>query len=181
MHTFPLPFARYRRLFTEGARLVIPPTRHVPRESVDPRIKQRSRLHWWIAEREAQEIEPGASALLLDPSGYVTETAAANLIVVRGGNVLTPPRSTVLGGISLQVVEDLCSQLGIPFHEHPLTLDECRSAEEAMISCTSFCLAGVSRLNGKPLAHPGPVFEKLLAGWSQLVGCEIREQILHVG
>src|SRR5437868_5619835 len=66
MHTFPLPFARYRRLFQEGAHLVTPPTRHVPVACIDPRIKQRSRLHWWLADREAQRIEPGAAALLLD-------------------------------------------------------------------------------------------------------------------
>ena len=47
----PLPFARYRRFFEEGARLVIPSTRHVPAVCVDPRIKQRSRLHWWRADR----------------------------------------------------------------------------------------------------------------------------------
>src|SRR5262249_28325474 len=41
MHTFPLPFARYQRFFTEGARLVIPATRHVPAVCVDPRAKQR--------------------------------------------------------------------------------------------------------------------------------------------
>src|SRR5207245_2752073 len=33
LHTFPLPFARYRPLFQSGARLVIPPTRHVPPSS----------------------------------------------------------------------------------------------------------------------------------------------------
>lgn len=181
MHTFPLPFARYRRLFQEGARLVTPRTRHVPPSSVDPRIKQRSRLHWWLAEREAQDIEPGASALLLNESGHVTETAAANFLIVRGGTVLTPPRSSVLNGVSLQVVEELCAGLGIPFAEHPLTPEDCRAADEALLSCTSFCLAGVSRINGTPLAHPGPVFERLLAAWSQLVGREIRGQILRVG
>src|SRR3954464_1523472 len=77
LHTFPLPLARYRRLFTEGARLVVPSVRHVPAASIDPRIKQRSRLHWWRAEREASRLEPGASALLLDSQGHVTETAGA--------------------------------------------------------------------------------------------------------
>src|SRR2546427_3304955 len=58
MHTFPLPFARYRPLFREGARLVVPATRHVSAASVEPRIKQRSRLHWWLAEQEARAVEP---------------------------------------------------------------------------------------------------------------------------
>src|SRR5207249_5359782 len=83
MHTFPLPFVRYRKLFTDGATLVVPPTRHVSATSIDPRAKIRSRMHWWIAEQEAKGIDPAASALLLNATGHVTETSAANFLVVR--------------------------------------------------------------------------------------------------
>jgi branched-chain amino acid aminotransferase len=181
LHTFPLPFARYARLFREGARLVVPATRQVPRECIDPHVKQRSRLHWWLAEQEARQVDPGASALLLDAGGFITETAFANLLVVRGGKVLTPPRSGVLGGVSLQVAEGLCGQLGVPFEERPLRLDDCLAADEAMLSCTSFCLAGVSRLQGTSLAFPGPVFEQLLRAWGGKVGLDVRAQILAGG
>jgi branched-subunit amino acid aminotransferase/4-amino-4-deoxychorismate lyase len=181
LHTFPLPFARYARLFQEGAHLVIPATRHVPAASIDPRVKQRSRLHWWLAGQEAREIEPGASALLLDADGFVTETAFANLLVVRGGAVLTPPRSAVLPGVSLQVVEELCRDLGVPFEERPLRLADCLSADEAMLSGTAFCLAGVSRLAGTALAFPGPVCERLIRAWGGKVGLDVRAQILAGG
>src|SRR5262245_1817200 len=117
MHTFPLPFARYVRLFREGTRLVTPATRHVPAVCVDPRIKMRSRLFWWLAEQEAHAIDPSASALLLDLVGHVTETVAANFLIVKNGIALTPPRASVLDGISLRVVEELCGKLGIRFEE----------------------------------------------------------------
>lgn len=181
LHTFPLPFARYARLFREGARLVVPATRQVPRECIDPHVKQRSRLHWWLAEQEAHQIDPGASALLLDADDFVTETAFANLLVVRGGTVLTPPRSGALAGVSLQVVEELCGQLGTPFEESPLRLADCQAADEAMLSCTSFCLAGVSRMQGTALAFPGPVFERLLRAWGERAGLDVRAQILAAG
>jgi branched-chain amino acid aminotransferase len=178
LHTFPVPFARYARLFREGAHLVVPPTRHVPAECVDPRVKQRSRLHWWLAEREAQLLEPGAFALLLDKEGHVTETAAANFLTVRGGQVLSPQRHSILGGVSLQVTEELCAELGLPFEERPLTLDDCRTADEALLTGTAFCLAGVSRLDGTALPWPGPVTEALAAAWTRLVGLDYRRQIL---
>src|SRR5205807_4940650 len=95
LHTFPLPFAPYRPLFQHGARLVIPPTRHVPASSVDPRIKQRSRLHWWLADRHARATQPGSTALLLDHTGHVTETAASNFLLVLDGAVVSPPRSSI--------------------------------------------------------------------------------------
>ncbi|MBL8794497.1 MAG: aminotransferase class IV [Planctomycetia bacterium] len=180
MHTFPLPMARFHRLFREGARLVIPKLQR-PTASLDPRIKQRSRLLWWLAEQEAHDLDPAASALLLDDTGHVTETAAANLLLVRGGTVLTPPRGTVLNGVSLLTVEELCRQLDVPFREEPLTLTDCLTADEALLSCTSYCLASVSHINGQAIPTGGPIYRQLLAAWSRAVGLDIRAQILANG
>jgi branched-subunit amino acid aminotransferase/4-amino-4-deoxychorismate lyase len=177
MHSFPLPFARYCRFFTEGATLVVPPTRHVPPTSVDPRAKVRSRMHWWIAEQEAKMIDPAASALLLDASGHVTETAAANFLIVRDGTVVTPSRDSILGGISLRAVEELCGELAIPYVERPLTLAECQSADEALLAGTAFCVAGVRRLDGVERRWPGPIWRRLLEAWSARVGLDIEGQI----
>ena len=177
-HTFPLPFARYAGYLRDGVRLVVPSVRHVPAECVDPRIKQRSRLHWWLAEQEVHAADPGAMALLLDRDGHVTETASSNLAVVRAGTVLTPPRTGVLPGVSLQVVEELCGELGVRFEERALTVDDCLAADEAFVTCTSFCLAGVSRINGLPVPWPGPIFGRLVEAWARRVGVDFRGQIL---
>jgi branched-subunit amino acid aminotransferase/4-amino-4-deoxychorismate lyase len=176
VHTFPLPFARYQRLVRDGAVLVTPSVRHV--FGVDPRIKQRSRLAWWIAEQEARRVEPGASALLLDADGFVTETAAANFLVVRGGTVFSPPRAAILNGVSLQVVEELCRDLGVPFEERRLTVEDCRNADEAMLAGTSYCLAGVRRVAGADLSMRGSVRRRLLDEWGRRVGVDIERQIL---
>jgi branched-subunit amino acid aminotransferase/4-amino-4-deoxychorismate lyase len=136
-------------------------------------------MHWWIAEQQAKDVDPEASALLVDAAGHVTETAAANLAVVKDGTVLTPPRATVLNGISLRVVEELCGELGIPFAERPLSLVDCQSADEAMLTCTSYCVAGVRRIDGVELPWPGPVWRRLLAAWSAKVGVDIETQILQ--
>ncbi len=170
----------------------MPAVRHVPAACVDPRIKQRSRLNWWIAEQEARQIEPGASALLLDADGFVTETAGANLLIVRDGAVFSPPRDAVLNGVSLRVVEELCKELGIPFEEARLTVEDCRGADEAMLACTSYCLAGVRRVAGADLPWPphptlSPqggegrvrgIRHRLLDAWGRRVGVEIERQIL---
>jgi branched-chain amino acid aminotransferase len=179
MHTFPLPFGRYRRMLSEGVHLAVPSVRHVPAASVDPRIKQRSRMHWWLADREVQASFPGATALLLNEGGLVTETAAANLLLVREGMVLSPPRTLILEGISLLTIEELCGELRIPFREQPLTLVDCRAANEAMLSSTPYCLAPVRQIDDTVLPCPGPIFERLLAAWSVRVGLDIRAQIVR--
>jgi branched-subunit amino acid aminotransferase/4-amino-4-deoxychorismate lyase len=176
MHTFPLPLKRFAPWYREGARLVTPAAR-APTQSVDPRIKQRSRMHWWLAQHQVHAIDAGASALLLDEEGYLTETAAANFLLVRGGVVYSPPRAAVLGGISLAVTEELCRANGLAFEERPLTREDCPAAEEALLTGTSFCLAGVSRINDIPVPWPGPVYRQLQQAWNQLVGIDIVGQI----
>src|SRR5262245_26179055 len=136
MHTFPLPYARYRRLIEHGADLIVPAVRHVPASCVDPQIKQRSRMHWWLADREVQAAHPGAIALLLDEQGHVTETAAANFLIVKRGTIFSPPTGTVLRGVSLQVVRELSERHGIAFEERPLSAEECLSADEALLTST---------------------------------------------
>lgn len=181
VHTFPLPFGRYHRLVRDGAVLAVPGARHLPIDCLDPRIKQRSRLPWWIAEQEARQIEPGASALLLDADGFVTETASANILLVGDGAVLSPPRDAILNGVSLQVVEELCCELDIPFVETPLVLEDCRNAEEVMLAGTSYCLAGVRLLMAQAkIFHyaPGPIRRRLLDAWGRKVGLDIERQIL---
>lgn len=178
MHTFPLPFHRYAGLFREGVCLVTPSVRHVPPTCVDPRIKQRSRLHWWLADCEVRQRHPGAVALLLDEQGFVTETAGANFLLVRDGAVFSPPRASILGGVSLLVVEELCRDLGVPFTERQLTLTDCLQADEAWLASTPYCLAGVRLINESPINWPGSLLQSVLSLWSDGVGVDIRRQIL---
>ena len=181
MYTFPLPFARYRRLFREGARLAVPSTRQVPAACVEPHIKHRSRLHWWLADREVYHRHPGATAVLLDAEGHLTETAAANLLLVKSRTVLSPPRSSILPGVSLQVVEELCHEQGNPFAERPLTMLDARTADEILLTSTPFCLCGVSSFDGLAVPWPRPMFQLLLAAWSATIGVDIQGQIEKVG
>jgi branched-subunit amino acid aminotransferase/4-amino-4-deoxychorismate lyase len=178
MHTFPLPFSRYQRLISEGATLTISKVRHLPAASVDRRIKHRSRLHWWLADREVHERSPTASALLLDENGHVTETAAANFLLVKDHKVISPPPATILGGISLHVTRELCDRLGILFCEKPMTVAECLEADEAMLTSTPYGLAPVSRLDQRAYPVPGPVTGRLMAAWDETAGLNIRRQIL---
>jgi len=178
MHTFPLPFARYRRLFEEGATLAIPTVRHVPAATVDRHIKQRSRMHWWLADREIQARKPKASALLLDEHGHVTETAAANFLLVQGDTLLSPPLDAILEGISLQVTREICERLGIGFVERPLTVADCLAADEALLTSTPYGLAPVRQIEDHVYPAPGRVAQRLMAAWDKVAGLPISRQIL---
>lgn len=179
MHTLPLAVGRYRRFFAEGVALAVAGSHAAGEDDLaPPPVKHRSRLHWWRADQvvRARADVPAGAVALLDDGRHLTETAIGHLLVVRDGGVLTPPRGTVLDGVSLCVVAELCHRLGVPFREDPLTLADAQAADEAMLCGTAFCLAGVRWLEGGTLPWPGPVFTRLLAAWSDDVGTDIAAQ-----
>src|SRR5262249_21739352 len=137
-----------------------------------------SRLGWWLAEQEARAIDAGAAALLCDLDGHVTETAAANFLIVKDGTIFSPPAESVLEGISLRVTRELCAAGGIPFAERALSVDDCLAADEALLTSTPYGLAGVSRLNAQPLPWPAPTLTRLQQAWNKIVGIDIAKQIL---
>lgn len=175
-YTLPLDPGQFEQRHREGARLipVVAPL------GVDPRVKHRSRLPWWIARDEVQALDADAEPLLIDPDGeLVLETPSANVLVVIGGVMLTPPADRILNGITLGVVEELSRQLGIPFGKAALTLADLASASEVILANSTYCLAGVSRIAGHDVPFPGPMLHRLLDAWSELVGVDVRKQTGH--
>ncbi|HEX6985087.1 MAG TPA: aminotransferase class IV, partial [Planctomycetaceae bacterium] len=63
VHATPIPARLYAEAYEDGIRLVTPPTRAMPAETLSPQIKTRSRLHWHVADAQAERTEPGAKAL----------------------------------------------------------------------------------------------------------------------
>jgi branched-subunit amino acid aminotransferase/4-amino-4-deoxychorismate lyase len=182
LHTFPLPFERYRPFFSHGVALRVAGWQ-ASCGLLGPGVKHRSRLGWWLADqrlRRQADLPLGTVALLLDdPEGSVTETAIGHVLFVKDGVVHTPPHRLVLEGISVRVVEGLCKKLGVAFEERPLPLRACREADEGMICGSGFCLAGVRSLDGHELPWPGPIFLRLLDAWSEAVGVAIDRQFLQ--
>ena len=145
-------------------------------------MKCRSRMHYFLADREVQIRRPGARALLLDEAGNVSETATANVIAYRQGEgLISPPRDRILPGISLATVVELAGRLQIPFVERDLSPADLASADEVLLSSTPSCLLPVTTFDGTPIGdgRPGPVFERLLSTWGNNVDINIAQQADH--
>jgi branched-subunit amino acid aminotransferase/4-amino-4-deoxychorismate lyase len=170
IYAYPLPQHRYRPWWRDGVTLITPSVRHIPPQTLSRQIKHRSRLFWWIAEQELKETEPQGQALLLDTEGNVTETASANFLLIRKGKVLSPPKTKILHGVTLQIVEEICGREKIPFKERDLTVKDFANAQEAFLTCTTYCLAPVRRINDIELPVPGPLYERIRAAWNRIAG-----------
>jgi len=178
-HTFPMPFELWAPKLDTGAHLVTPSIRHVPPQCYDPKMKYRSRMHYYLADKEAQLVDPDASALLLDLAGNVTETSGANFLIVERGTIVSPTLVNTLPGISRATVIELAKQLGIPFVERDIQVHSVMNADEAFTASTPYCLIPVTKINGVPIGdgRPGSGWRQLLAAWSARVGVEIERQI----
>jgi branched-chain amino acid aminotransferase len=178
VHTFPLPFELWSDLYDTGLHLVTVPTRGIPDEVIDPRVKHRSRLHWHLASREAHQVDPAAMAILTDLDGNLTETATGNLCAVDGTTIVTPA-AHVLEGVSREFLVELAGSLGLSVVHAALTPGDLAHADEAFLTSTPHCLLPVTQFNCSPIGSgkPGPVFQKLIEAWSQVVKVNIREQM----
>jgi branched-chain amino acid aminotransferase len=174
MYTYPVPVERYRPFFESGVQLVTAGC-HFTGPFLPPRVKHRSRMVWWLADRA---VPPGAVAVLTaDPTGETfTETAIGNVLFVVDGSVVANDPGLVLDGISVRVVRELCGPLGVPVREEPLTRTLLSAATEVLLTGTGFGLAGVSRVDGRDFPWPGPCYRRLLAAWSALVGVTVADE-----
>jgi branched-chain amino acid aminotransferase len=179
-HTFPLPFELWAGKLVSGMHLVTPSIRHVPPQCYDPKMKCRSRMHYYLADQQARLVDEQASALLLDLDGNVTETSSANFLIVEGGTIVSPTLRNTLPGVSRATVIELAARMGIPFEARDFQPFDAVNAAEAFLASTPYCLMPVTRINGTPIAdgQRGPVYRRLIAGWSELVGLDVERQII---
>jgi branched-subunit amino acid aminotransferase/4-amino-4-deoxychorismate lyase len=178
MHTYPLPFRLWAAKYRTGQSLVTTEIEQVPPTCWSPSLKCRSRMHYYLADRRAAQIEPGARALLLDHDGFVTEASTANVILYSRDGLIAPPGQSVLRGISLAKVCQLAGEMGLLTTERAIRADDVARADEVFLASTPLCMLPVTRFNGRPIGDgaPGPVFQRLIAAWGEQVGLDVVEQ-----
>lgn len=180
---FPLRWtvASMGKLFDTGINAVITSQRAIPATLLDPKIKNRSRIHYLMANIEASQVEGDNNwALLLDPDGFIAEGTGDNFFIVKDGMVITPEGRNILRGISrTYIMEELCVELGIKVVEKNIEPYDVYTADEAFMTGTPFCMLPVTALNGNVIGagKAGDVFGKLIRLWGQKTGVGIVEQI----
>ena len=169
------------KLFDLGINLVIPSQRAIPATLLDPKIKNRSRLFYLMANIEVSKFKGENNwALLLDPDGFITEGTGDNFFMIKGNKLITPEPRNILRGISRQfVIDELAHEVGLHVVEKNIEPYDVYSADEAFVTGTPFCMLPVNSLNGKRVGNsvPGPFFSKLINKWGELVGLDIVSQI----
>ena len=81
VRVMPVGFDRSAKAYREGVHGVITKTQSYPAASVDPKIKHWSRLNFVLADLEANDVEPGALAILTDGDRNITEGTGSNVFI----------------------------------------------------------------------------------------------------
>lgn len=183
---FPLKWtvAALAHLFDSGINAVIPSQRSIPASLLEPKIKNRSRLYYQMANIEVSQMKGEDNwALLLDPDGFITEGTGDNFFIVRKGEILTPEGRNILRGISRDYIFELARQLDMPCRERNLEPYDVYEADEAFMTATPFCILPTVSLNGIAIGDGkmGRVTKSLLAQWSANVRLDIEQQIKDYG
>ena len=166
--------------YREGLDAVIPAQRMIPAHLLDPKVKNRSRIHYLMANIQISNYQgKNAWALLQDPDGFIAEGTGANFFIVRDGVLLTPEPRNILRGISRAYVMELAAELGVECREKNLEVYDVLTADEAFFTSTPFCMRPVVRINGQNISDGkvGPMYTRLIEKWSSSVGIDIIGQI----
>jgi len=145
-----------------GLTLITSKMRRPPPEILDPRIHHANLLNSILAKIEANNA--GADdALMLDTRGFVAETNATHIFIVRDGELATPRVVACPEGITRATVLEICAANRILCDKCDLSLDEVYGAEEVFCTGTMGELAGVIRVDGRTIGdgQVGPMTRRL--------------------
>src|SRR5881409_4177875 len=118
-----------------GLTLITSKIRRPPREVLDARIHHANLLNSILAKIEANNA--GADgALMLDTRGFVAETNATNVFIVREGEVATSRVVSCPQGITRATVIEICAAEKIPCMEADLKLNDVYGADEMFCTGT---------------------------------------------
>jgi branched-chain amino acid aminotransferase len=151
-----------------GLTLITSSVRRPPPEILDPRIHHANLLNSILAKIEANNA--GADdALMLDTRGFVAETNATHVFLVRNGEVATSRVIACPEGITRESVLEICKTSGIPHKETDLTLDDVYRADEMFCTGTMGELAGVIKVDERIIGggEVGPVTRRLSGLFSE--------------
>jgi branched-chain amino acid aminotransferase group I len=146
-----------------GIRLVTSAIRRNNPQSIDSKIHHNNLINNILAKLQADQAGVD-DALMLDLAGFVSETNATNVFVVKRGGVSTPHADSCLPGITRRKVIALAREAAIPMVERNVSLAEVYSADEMFTTGTMGELTPVLEVDGRSIGAgggPGPVTRRL--------------------
>ncbi len=164
-----LIFVKPARLYPEenyshGINVALVSVKRTPKEALNPGIKTGNYLNNVLAKVEARQAG-AADALMLNPTGQLTECTTSNFFFVRDQRLMTPSLDCgILSGITREVVLRLARENGVLVEEGEWPPEILQDAEEAFITGTVKRVMPVTSLDSRPIGEgkPGPITKMMI-------------------
>ncbi|KAL8546918.1 hypothetical protein ACS0TY_006581 [Phlomoides rotata] len=152
-----------------GITLVTATTRRNSPNNLDSKIHHNNLLNNILAKIEGNNSHAD-DAIMLDKDGYVSETNATNIFLVKKGHLATPYADCCLPGITRATVMDLAVKENLVLVERRISLSEFHTADEVFTTGTMGELSPVIKIDGRTIGDGGvgPVTQRLQNAYSKL-------------
>ena len=146
----------------EGTRLITASIRRNSPQCIDSKIHHANLINNILAKIEAN-LAGVDDALMLDLDGFVAETNATNVFVVRSGALQTPHTHSCLPGVTRAAVIEAARDDGLPVVEKNLSLTDVYTADEMFTTGTMGGVAPVVEVDGRRIGSGsrGPLTRRL--------------------
>lgn len=134
----------------DGLKLVTSSIRRNPPFTLDSKIHHNNLLNNILAKIDGNNA--GADdAIMLDMHGFISETNATNIFLVKDGVLYTPFADACLPGFTRAKVLQIASENDIPAREKNLSLAELYTADEAFTTGTMGALSWIKEADGRQI------------------------------
>lgn len=127
---------------------------------LDSKIHHNNLINNILAKIEANNANVD-DAIMLDLYGFVAETNATNIFMIKNESVYTPLADACLPGITRGLIIKICSENKIPIHEKNISVTELYNADQVFTTGTMGELAQVIEIDKRKIKNQGKLLEKL--------------------
>lgn len=139
-------------VYTNAITLITSSVRRNSPANLDSKIHHNNLINNILAKIEAN-VAGADDALMLDNNGFVSETNACNIFMIKNGTVFTPHADACLPGITRKTVITICNQNNIPIHLKNISLTEMYNADQVFTTGTMGELAAVKMIDGRAIVN----------------------------
>lgn len=150
---------------------------------LDPCVKSLNYLNPVLAKLEARQ-RGADEALLLNDRSTIAEAAVANIFLVHGQTIATPPTSDgCLAGINRRAVLELAPSLGLEARERSLTRADVFAADEMFMTGSGAGVVAVRSLDSRTIGNGarGPITARVEEAHCRLASTEGEDVVLPGG
>jgi branched-chain amino acid aminotransferase len=184
LHLQPLPWKRLKSWYEVGTPLISSPWETGAGHCWPAFTKSRSRLNYYLADRNAMASSDLSLGLLRTHRGSVGDTSVANLILVTiDGDLVSPLPNDVLIGTSFLQLNQFLQESGQCIELRDIQLEELQSAREVWLTGNSGCLWHASSIDGQPIGDGsvGSLCRQWQKKWIESIGFDWLSQGLFNG